>query len=117
MKNKLENIQEGISEVVHSFLGAEYLKDVGKIRQRTREIVKDIKSSSELKTYMGKEYTPIMTQLGKGDIHTSNFLKNIYELGHILGVKDLPTKKSGYYIRGKLVEANDPELKREDNKL
>ncbi len=120
----LENIQKGISDTLRLFLSAEVLEDAEPIRERTREVIRDLRSSPELIAYMGSAYKPFMEELGKGEIQSSHFFGKMYELGHILGVVDLPGRTrgvpgrntSGYYIGREKVQANDPRLIRVDKK-
>ncbi len=111
MVTKLEKIQVGISDVLQLFLGAEVLEDAEKIRERTREVVGSLKTSPELIAYMGDTYEPFMSELGEGKIQSSHFFGKMYELGHVLGVVDLPGRNTiGYYIGREQVQEYDQRL-------
>lgn len=98
IRRKLNEVRRNISDILELSFDGEFGKI---IEDKTKELMENMEFAPGVEFYT-IPYESIRNRLEVGDFHSSDFLKDVYELGKIFGA-DVPQIPSGFYISGKQV--------------
>ena len=90
--------------------------EFGEVETRAQELMENMRYVSGVEFY-SVPYESIRKRLDTKDFHSSDFLKDVYKLGKILGAELPDRRKTGSYIGKKQVESYPKLERRVDGKL